>query len=336
MLLEREPGHGHGLSGDLRQSGSREIAVILPCFNEAGGIVKVIEDFHRALPGAKIYVYDNNSSDDTARMALEAGATVRHEPRQGKGHVVRRMFADIEADIYVMCDADDTYDATAAGRLVAHLEEQGLDMVVGARQQEKAGTYRPGHEFGNWMLSVLVRKIFGDRFRDMLSGYRVFSRRFVKSFPVMSGGFEIETELTIHALELEMPACEISTAFSDRAPGSESKLRTFQDGFRIFGTIVNLLKQERPLQLFSVIALAFSLLSLALAVPIVGTYLETGLVPRFPTAILSSALMVLAFLSFFSGLILQTVTRGRQEAKRMRYLAVPGVHATSGKPDKAI
>jgi glycosyltransferase involved in cell wall biosynthesis len=331
MLLERE-------RADHRPESSwpataPEIAVLLPCYNEAGGIAKVIEDFRRALPMASIYVYDNNSSDDTVQIALDAGAIVRREPRQGKGHVVRRMFADIEADIYLMCDADDTYEASAAGGLVEALRTQGLDMVVGARQQEKQGTYRPGHEFGNWMLSVLVRKIFGDQFRDMLSGYRVFSRRFVKSFPVMSGGFEIETELTIHALELEMPAREMPIRFSDRALGSESKLRTFHDGFKILGTIINLLKQERPLQLFSAFALIFSLVSIVLAVPIVGTYLETGLVPRFPTAILSSALMLLAFLFFFSGLILQTVTRGRQEAKRMRYLAVPGVHATLGGPE---
>lgn len=328
MLLEREraePRPHRNWPAD-----GAEIAVLLPCYNEAGGIAKVIEDFRRALPEATIYVYDNNSSDDTARIASDAGAIVRREPRQGKGHVVRRMFADIEADIYLMCDADDTYDAGAAGDLVEALQAQGLDMVVGAREQEKEGTYRPGHEFGNWMLSVLVRKIFGDRFRDMLSGYRVFSRRFVKSFPVMSGGFEIETELTIHALELEMPAFEMPIKFSDRAPGSESKLRTFHDGFRILGTIINLLRQERPLQMCSACALTFSLVSIALAVPIVGTYLDTGLVPRFPTAILSSALMLVAFLFFFSGLILQTVTRGRQEAKRMRYLAVPGVHAILG------
>jgi glycosyltransferase involved in cell wall biosynthesis len=304
------------------------IAVLLPCYNEAGGIAKVIADFRGALPTAAIYVYDNNSRDETVRIAQEAGAIVRHEPRQGKGHVVRRMFADIEADIYVMCDADDTYEADAAGTLVAALCDQGLDMVVGARQQEKAGTYRPGHQFGNWLLSVLVRKIFGDRFRDMLSGYRVFSRRFVKSFPAMSGGFEIETELTIHALELEMPACEMPILFTDRAPGSESKLRTFHDGFRILGTILHLLKQERPFQFFSAFAVLLSVTAVVLAVPLVGTYLETGLVPRFPTAILISALMVLAFLFFFSGLILQTVTRGRQEAKRMRYLGVPGVQAS--------
>lgn len=332
MLLDRDPPAKTSakMRSSMLSATVPEIAVLLPCYNEAGGIAKVIADFRKSLPAAKIYVYDNNSSDGTVEIAREAGAIVRREPRQGKGHVVRRMFADIEADIYVMCDADDTYDAGAAGVLVSALQSQGLDMVVGARQQEKAGTYRPGHEFGNWMLSVLVRKIFGDQFRDMLSGYRVFSRRFVKSFPVMSGGFEIETELTIHALELEMPANEMPIAFSDRAPGSESKLRTFHDGFRILGTIVNLLKQERPMQFFSAFAGLLALVSVALAVPILGTYLETGLVPRFPTAILSSALMLLAFLFLFSGLILQTVTRGRQEAKRMRYLAVPGVHATLG------
>ncbi|GMN03775.1 glycosyltransferase family 2 protein [Erythrobacter sp. MTPC3] len=333
MLLERSSPSDQ--TEQFYASCHPQIAVLLPCYNEAGGIAKVIEDFRQALPTASIYVCDNNSSDETVQIATDAGAIVRREPRQGKGHVVRRMFADIDADIYVMCDADDTYDASAASALVEALVIQGLDMVVGSRQQEKAGTYRPGHEFGNWMLSVLVRKIFGDQFRDMLSGYRVFSRRFVKSFPVMSGGFEIETELTIHALELEMPACEMPIRFSDRAPGSESKLRTFRDGFRILGTIINLLKQERPLQLFSFFALLLSLVSIVLAVPIVMTYLETGLVPRFPTAILSSALMLLGFLFFFSGLILQTVTRGRQEAKRMWYLAVPGVHATLDRSEGA-
>tara|TARA_R110000772_G_scaffold96874_1_gene195832 strand:- start:6230 stop:7234 length:1005 start_codon:yes stop_codon:yes gene_type:complete len=329
MLLEEEAPNSE--AARLPKALAPEIAVLLPCFNEEAGIGKVISDFRRKLPTATVYVYDNNSSDDTVRLAKLAGAIVRSEPRQGKGHVVRRMFADIDADIYLMCDADDTYDAAAAARLVARLEKDGLDMVVGARQQEKNGTYRPGHEFGNWLLSALVRRIFGDEFRDMLSGYRVFSNRFVKSFPAMSGGFEIETELTIHALELEMPTCEIPIAFSDRALGSESKLRTFRDGFRILGTIVNLLKQERPLQFFSIFALFFAAISVALAAPLAGTYLETGLVPKFPTAILSSALMLLAFLFFFSGLILQTVTRGRQEAKRMRYLSLPGMHARSRK-----
>jgi hypothetical protein len=328
MLLERKfPSNTHGRSTSPTQT---RIAILLPCYNEESGIYKVATDFRRALPNATVYVYDNNSSDNTVQLAQEAGAIVRFEPRQGKGHVVRRMFADIEADIFVMCDADDTYDASCAAHLVEVLEEQGLDMVVGARKPESGGTYRRGHEIGNWILSALVRKIFGDRFRDMLSGYRVFSRRFVKSFPVMSGGFEIETELTIHALELEMPACEIPVAFRSRAPGSASKLRTVRDGFRILGTIVILLKQERPLQFFSTFALLLSIVSVILAAPVVGTYIETGLVPRFPTAILSSTLMLLAFLFFFSGQILQTVTRGRQEAKRMRYLAIPGVHARSG------
>lgn len=333
MLLE----HGGADVGPGTSSAAFQpsIAVLLPCYNEASGIAKVVADFRAALPTATIYVYDNNSSDDTVRIAREAGAVVRHEPRQGKGHVVRRMFADVEADIYVMCDADDTYDAAAAATLVDVLCQQGLDMVVGARQQEKAGTYRRGHEFGNWMLSVLVRKMFGDGLRDMLSGYRVVSRRFVKSFPAMSGGFEIETELTIHALELEMPACEVPTRFSERAAGSESKLRTFRDGFRILGTIVNLLKQERPLAFFSAFALVLTVVAVVLAIPVVVTYLETGLVPRFPTAILASTVMLLAFLSLFSGVILETVTRGRQEAKRMHYLAVPGVHASLARSSSA-
>ena len=308
------------------------IAVLLPCYNEAQGIAKVVADFRAALPEATIYVYDNNSTDDTRRIAAEAGAIVRRETQQGKGHVVRRMFADIEADIYLMCDADDTYEAAAAGRMVELLRRDGLDMVVGTRQQGEVNMYRPGHHMGNKLLTGLVRGIFGDRFTDMLSGYRVFSRRFVKSFPVMSGGFEIETELTIHALELEMPADEVKTKFSERAAGSESKLRTFHDGFRILGTITLLLKQERPFLTFSVIGLVLALIGLGLGIPVVLDFLRTGLVERLPTAVLSSALMVLASLSFFSGMILRTVTRGRQEVKRMSYLSVPGVHALDDPP----
>jgi hypothetical protein len=313
--------------------GAMSIAVLLPCYNEALTIAKVIADFQRALPSATIYVYDNNSTDDSVAIARAAGAVVRSEPRQGKGFVVRRMFADIDADIYVMCDADDTYDASVAPKLVDYLMEDGADLIVGARCALTGSAYRPGHKFGNWLLTTLVRQIFGDGFTDMLSGYRVFSRRFVKSFPAMARGFETETEFTIHALELEMPAREIETKFVDRPEGSFSKLRTVSDGVRILWTIVTLLKQERPLQMLSLVALALIALSLGLAWPLFTEYLATGLVPRFPTAIMCSALVLLAMLCFFSGLILDTVTRGRKEMKRIRYLEVPGVLARQAQRD---
>lgn len=305
------------------------IAVLLPSYNEATAIATVISDFRRALPDARIYVYDNNSADDTALIARTAGAIVRSEPRQGKGFVMRRMFADIDADIYVLCDADDTYDASAAPQLVAQLVENGLDMVVGTRAAISASAYRPAHAFGNRLLSGLVRQIFGEGFNDMLSGYRVLSNRFVKSFPAMSSGFETETELTIHALELEMPSAEVATCFKDRAPGSESKLRTFADGWRILWTIMTLLRQERPLQLFGAAAAVLAALSVYLSLPVFITYFQTGLVPRIPTAVLSMGLMLLAMLSLFSGLILDSVTRGRCEMKRLRYLQYPGIHAAA-------
>lgn len=307
--------------------GKPRVAVLLPCYNEALCIRAVIERFRAALPDAVIYVYDNNSTDDSIAIARAAGAVVRCEPRQGKGYVVRRMFADIDADIYIMCDADETYDAGAAPMLVTRLIADGLDMVVGARADAAAGAYRPAHEFGNWMLSTLVRTMFGNGFGDMLSGYRVFSRRFVKSFPVMAQGFEIETELTIHALQLEMPAAEIPTRFSERPVGSQSKLNTISDGLRILLTITGLLKQERPMFLFSIIALVFACVSLACGIPVITEYLRTGLVPRMPTALLAAGTMILASLSLFSGLILDTVTRGRKEAKRLRYLEFPSVIA---------
>jgi len=303
------------------------VAVLLPCYNEAQAIEAVIGEFRRALPDARIFVYDNNSRDDSALIARRAGATVRAEARQGKGFVVRRMFADVEADIYVMCDADSTYEIAAAPKLIRRLIDDGLDMVVGSRSAVSGTAYRPAHKFGNWLLSTLVRRIFGEGFRDMLSGYRVFSRRFVKSFPVMSQGFEVETELTIHALELEMPCAEVETEFRDRPAGSESKLRTISDGLRILGTIANLLRQERPFVLFGGVAAVLAIAALALAYPLLVDYLATGLVPRLPTAVLATGVMLLAYLSLFSGLILANVTRSRQEAKRLRYLELPGIHA---------
>lgn len=300
-------------------------AVLIPCHNEEAAIGTVVADFRAALPEAAIYVYDNNSTDRTREAAAEAGAIVRAESHQGKGFVVRRMFADIEADIYVLVDGDGTYDAAAVPGLIELLRSGPLDMVNGARVSGAQVSHRPGHAFGNRLLSGLVRRIFGDRFRDMLSGLKVFSRRFVKSFPALSAGFEIETELTVHALELAMPVVEVETRYFERVEGSASKLNTFRDGARIIRTIAVLVKEERPLQFFSIVATLLAGISIVLGLPLLATYLETGLVPRFPTAILATGIMILSVLSFTAGLILDTVTRGRREAKRMHYLAVPAV-----------
>ncbi len=311
------------VSSDIEPLSRLRTAVIIPCYNEEASIAAVVADMRESLPHADIYVYDNNSKDRTAEIAEASGAIVRRETRQGKGYVVRRMFADIDADIYVMIDGDDTYDAKVAHALVSKLVNENLDMVNGARVEQEDSAYRPGHKFGNRLLTGIVQNIFGNEFNDMLSGYRVFSKRFVKSFPQSSGGFEIETELTIHALELQMPTAEVPVAFKDRGEGSESKLNTFSDGFRIIRTIGNLLRLERPIATFTLVGLVLILLALALMYPVLMTYLDTGLVPRFPTAILATGLFILAFLSFTAGVILDTVTRGRQEAKRMRYLDIP-------------
>ena len=300
------------------------VAVLIPCHNEAVAIPKVVADFRAALPGATIHVYDNNSTDGTAAAARVAGAVVRREGLQGKGHVVRRMFADVEADIYILVDGDDTYDAAAAPAMVARLLADGLDMVVGTRATDIAAAYRPGHRLGNRALTGMVAAIFGDRVRDMLSGYRVFSRRFVKSFPALATGFETETEFTVHALELRMAIGEMPTRYRDRPAGSASKLRTFRDGVRILRTIVVLVKEERPLQFFSVCGLLLLLLGVGSGVPVVLEFLTTGLVPRLPTAVLATGLVLLSFLSFASGLILDSVTRARKEVKRLAYLALPG------------
>jgi glycosyltransferase involved in cell wall biosynthesis len=300
------------------------IAVLIPCHDEAAAIGGVVAEFRRALPAASIYVYDNNSRDDTAGIAARAGAVVRTEPLQGKGNVVRRMFADVEAEVYVLVDGDGTYDASASDAMVRMLLERSLDMVNGAREPITELAYRPGHEFGNRLLTGAVATIFGNRVRDMLSGYRVMSRRFVKSFPALATGFETETELTVHALELRCPIAEVETPYRDRPAGSRSKLRTFRDGFRILRTIVKLVKEERPLAFFTGTSVLLALSSLLLAWPLFVTYVETGLVPRFPTAILVMGLMVLAFMSFLAGLILDTVTHGRRELKRLHYLALQG------------
>lgn len=296
------------------------IAVILPCYNEAGAIMQTVEDFRRALPSAEIYVFDNNSSDGSRELAASAGAIVRRVSQQGKGHVVRRMFADVDADIYVMADGDATYEAAAAPRMVSAMLYDNLDMVVGARKSEIEEAYRRGHRFGNWALTSLLKQLFGRSFTDILSGYRVFSRRFVKSFPVLSAGFEIETEISVHALELAMPVSELVTAYGARPEGSVSKLNTYRDGWRILRTIITLYRIERPVLFFGLIAALLATTGLVLAAPLFITYVETGLVPRFPTAILVTGLMILATLSAMCGLILDTVVRGRREVRRLAYL----------------
>src|SRR3954449_6948234 len=304
---------------------SMRIAVLVPCFNEEAAVATVVADFRKALPMAEIFVYDNNSSDRTATVAREAGAEVRSERRQGKGHVVRRMFADIDADIYVLVDGDATYDAASAPRMVATLKADHLDMVVGLRVDQAEAAYRRGHRTGNWMLTRFLSAVFGQEFKDILSGYRVFSRRFVKSFPVLSDGFEIETELSVHALELALPGAEVATPYYARPEGSVSKLNTWRDGFRILGTILKLYRSEKPLRFFTVIGAFLVLVSIGLAIPVVITYLEEGLVPRLPTAVLSMGLMIVAVLSITSGLVLDTVTRGRREMKLLAYLSQPAI-----------
>jgi glycosyltransferase involved in cell wall biosynthesis len=285
----------------------------------------VVAGFRAALPDADIYVYDNNSTDDTAQAARAAGAVVRGEAHQGKGHVVRRMFADIDADVYVLVDGDATYDAPSAPRMIDKLVNERLDMVVGYRVDQSVAAYRPGHRTGNWMLTSFLSAVFGQAFKDILSGYRVFSRRFVKSFPVLSDGFEIETELSVHALELALPVMEIETPYYARPEGSFSKLNTWRDGFRILGTILKLYRSEKPLRFFTVIGVFMMLVSIGLAIPVIITFLEQGVVPRLPTAVLSMGLMIVAVLSVASGLVLDTVTRGRREMKLLAYLSQPAI-----------
>ncbi len=294
----------------------------MPCYNEERTITAVVADFRAALPEAAVYVYDNNSTDGTAAAANKAGAVVRRETYQGKGHVVRRMFNDVEADVYVLVDGDATYDAPSAPAMVAKLVGERLDMVVAVRVDREAAAYRSGHRAGNRLLTGFVAHMFGRAFTDTLSGYRALSRRFVKSFPILSGGFEIETELTIHALELELPVDEVATPYYPRPSGSASKLSTWSDGFRILWTVFKLYRAERPLSFFGSVGFALALISLGLAIPILITYVQEGLVPRLPTAVLSTGLMLLAFLSIVCGLILDTVTRGRRELKLLAYLAL--------------
>jgi glycosyltransferase involved in cell wall biosynthesis len=298
-----------------------KIVVLVPCFNEELTVGKTVEGFREALPFATIYVYDNNSTDRTVEVAEAAGAVVRSETRQGKGNVVRRMFADIDADVYVLVDGDATYEAEAAPRMVRRAIEENLDFINGARVSASVEAYRRGHRFGNYVLTAMVRNIFGRQFTDMLSGYKVFSRRYVKSFPAMSRGFEIETELTVHALELRMPSAEELTAYGERPSGSVSKLNTFRDGARILRLIFDLVRNERPLQFFGLVGAVLILIAVALTIPLAETFFETGLVPRLPTAILAIGLIIIGFLSFLAGLILDVVATMRSEMKRLAYLS---------------
>jgi glycosyltransferase involved in cell wall biosynthesis len=307
-------------SADLSQF---DVAILVPCYNEEQAIAKVVADFRAALPAATVYVYDNNSTDGTVAAASAAGAVVRRENHQGKGYVVRRMFNDIEADVYVLVDGDATYDAASAPRMIDTLMSDHLDMVVGFRVDQAEAAYRPGHRTGNLILTGFLSSVFGEAFKDILSGYRVFSRRFVKSFPVLSDGFEIETELSVHALELALPVAEIETPYYARPAGSFSKLNTWRDGFRILGTILKLYRSEKPLRFFTAMGIFLMLISIGLAIPVIVTYLEQGLVPRLPTAVLSMGLMIVAVLAVSSGLVLDTVTRGRRELKLLAYLSQP-------------
>ncbi|SFH95259.1 Glycosyltransferase involved in cell wall bisynthesis [Bosea sp. OK403] len=314
------PATGHAIQ---RCPASLAIAVLIPCHNEALTIAAVVRSFRESLPGAAIYVYDNNSSDGTAEAARQAGAIVRGERRQGKGYVVRRMFSDVEADIYLLVDGDATYEAEAAPRLVAELLAGPYDKVNGARVHHRHDAYRRGHVLGNRVLTGLVSRIFGAHSRDMLSGYKVLSRRFVKSFPATSNGFEIETELLVHALDLDVPMSEIETLYKERPAGSESKLSTFKDGFRIFGLILHLVRDLLPLQFFTLIGTLFVLSSIGLGVPVILAFIETGWVMRLPTAVLSVGLMIAGLLAFVTGLILDSVARGRREKKLIAYLGHP-------------
>jgi glycosyltransferase involved in cell wall biosynthesis len=322
MMLDAPANHYTEIERDLDEL---NIAILLPCYNEAAAIGATIEGFRKHLPQARIFVYDNNSSDATAAVAAQHGAVVRKETRQGKGNVVRRMFADVEADVYVLADGDGTYDAASARDLIQLLCGGPYDVINGGRLEQSRGAYRPGHRFGNWMLTTLVRISFNASWTDMLSGYKVMSRRFVKSFPIASGGFEIETELFIHAMEVRAASTEVACPYFERGEGSTSKLNTFRDGFRILRMIGVLIKDERPLQFFSATAAAFVLLALIIAWPVFAEFARTGLVPRFPTAILATGLVLAGMLSQTAGFVLDGIARTRRETKRLFFLRYPSV-----------
>ena len=305
---------------------NQKIALIVPCFNEELSITDVVKGFKEAIPEISVYVFDNNSNDETRLVSEKAGAIVVSVPLRGKGNVVRRMFADVEADIYIMVDGDATYDPSTAKVLVNKLLDDRLDMVVGCRLIEQGGLggeYRWGHQFGNFILTQSVMKIFRGSFTDMLSGYRVFTRRYIKSFPALSQGFEIETELTVHALELRIPFGEVAINYGARQDGSVSKLSTYIDGIRILSTIIKLFISEKPFSFFGLTSTILAVVSILLFTPILIEFMHTGLVPRVPTLLLSISLMLSAILSFMCGLILNNVTRGRREMKRLAYLAIP-------------
>jgi len=303
------------------------IAVLLPCYNEERTIGQVVRGFRAALPSALIYVFDNNSSDLTALQARAGGAIVIREPRQGKGNVVRRMFADIDADIYIIADGDGTYDPQDAPQLVNALVTERADMVVGTRLGVHDDAGRAGHAFGNRLFNGAYNFLFGRDFTDIFSGYRVFSRRFVKSFPAVSGGFEIETEMSVHATMLRMPVCEMELDYGRRPEGSQSKLSTWRDGAKILWMLAMLMKETRPARFFGVFALAFFLASLGFMAPVLAEYFATGLVPRMPTWVLAIGLMMFSMIALVAGLVLDSVARGRAEQKRLAYLAVPSLNA---------
>ena len=308
------------------------IAVIIPCFNEAATIGMVIRELKEVRPDAAIYVYDNNSTDKTRQIATAEEALVRLEPRQGKGNVVRRMFADVEANIYVLIDGDATYDVQSLNKLIDTLLNNNLDMVIGRRIETGSSVYRYGHRFGNRLLTGISRILFGEQPSDLLSGYRVMSRRFIKSFPAVSSGFEIETELTLHALSLNIPTAEVETTYRSRPPESVSKLNTYRDGARILSTILLFTKEERPFFFFSLLSLLLGLISLSLGIPVTLEFFETGLVPKLPTAVLSASIMLLAFLGLTSGMILDSVARGRREQKRLAYLRLDWLGQANSSP----
>ena len=310
---------------------SLRIAAIVPCYNEEAAVATVVHDLKAAVPGMQVYVYDNASTDRTAEVAAAAGAIVRSERRKGKGNVVRRAFGDVDADVYLLIDGDDTYEAAAAERMIRTLVDEQLDHVLGVRTQPEGveSAYRPGHETGNRLFNRLVGWLFGEPVTDMLSGYRIFSKRFVKSFPALSREFEIETELTVHSMRLRVPQREVQVGFKDRPEGSESKLRTYHDGFRILNLIAQLVRWERPLFFYSLLAALLVLVGFALGVPVIVDYAQTGLVPRLPTALLATAFVLLGVLAALAGMIFAGALRARLEAARLAYLRYPSIAAAS-------